>query len=437
MKSILIILVLLPRLLFAQQTAVVKSDNLEKRVDDYLSSYAHMNDLSGVVLIAQDNQVLFEKAYGFANAANKTANTTETAFRIASLSKTFTAAAISILIERGKVKLQDPLKSYIPDFPNGENILVRQLLLHSSGVGFVDSADFAGKCQSTAELVKLIAAVPPLFPPGKSDSYSNEGYVLLAAIIEKASGQDYETFLKKNIFEPLNMNHTGVMCTEWPVSKHSSGSIAGLGNSTAPLPFEEAGWNGAGSLYSTAGDLLIWLQAINSNKLFKFSELEYPYGWGKRNYSGKPSVEQTGQLEGYTAHMTIYPHEKIFFVFLNNIESGMTNRLPKDFEALMFGGTPSSAPNVQEVSEVPSHDLEGAFINSDIPVPLNFVLKQNRLWMHWGNNPFLRPLIMTSKDVFFLRAEYATITFQRDDKGTITGMSYKFGDEKPLNFVRK
>jgi CubicO group peptidase (beta-lactamase class C family) len=417
-----------------------ESAGLETRVDDYLNAYARSGDFSGVMLIAEGSRILFRKAYGYADPARRTLNRPETVFRVASLSKTFTAAGISILIEQGKVGLSDPVSRYIRDFPNGDAISVKHLLVHSSGVGQVDAADAAGTCVSTDELVRRIAGTPPRFPPGTDDSYSNEGYVLLAAIIERASGEDYETFLQKSIFRPLGMNHTGVMCVEWPVAHHASGSIAGLGNDVAALSFEEPGLIGAGSVYSTVDDLLSWLRAVGSDELFGFSALEYPYGWGERDYSGRRLVEQTGQLEGHTAHMALYPGEQLSFIFLNNVQSGMTNRLPKDLEALVFGGTPSAPPQVKEVSTLKGEQLfefEGTFLNATIPVPLRFVVKQERLWMQWGESPFFRPLMMTGRDAFFLRAEYAVLTFQRGNEGGATDVTYRVGDAEALTFARR
>jgi CubicO group peptidase (beta-lactamase class C family) len=176
-------------------------------------------------------------------------------------------------------------------------------------------------------MVRRIAAARPLFAPGKEEQYSNEGYVLLAAIMERSTGMSYESFLRQNIFKPLGMNHTGVMCTRWPVSDHAVGYISGMDGGVARLPFNEAGWNGAGSLYSTVDDLYIWLKAVDDNRLFAFNALKYPFGWGKRHYSGRPLVEQSGQLEGYTAHMAVYRDEKVYLVFLSNIESGFFSRV--------------------------------------------------------------------------------------------------------------
>jgi CubicO group peptidase (beta-lactamase class C family) len=247
-RRLLLVLMLLINgtLVFGQS---LDKSSLSAKLDSYLQPYVRASDFSGVVLIAQGDRILGVREYGLAHRVHGVRNRRNTAFRLASLSKTFTAAAIVMLIERGAVHLQDPLSHFFPEFPNGDQITVEQLLLHESGVGTLDSPDILGRCVSSDEMLRRIAKVPPLFAPGTTDRYSNEGYVLLAAIIEHASGMSYEAFLRKNVFRPLNMEHTGVICTEWPVSNHAVGYIAGLGADVESLPFNQAGWNGPGSLY--------------------------------------------------------------------------------------------------------------------------------------------------------------------------------------------
>lgn len=420
-------------------TQSLDSASLPAKLDSYLQPYVRVKDFSGVVLIAQAERVAVVREYGLADRGRGLRNQRSTAFRLASLSKTFTAAAIMMLIERGKVQLQDPLSRFFPEFPNGEHITVEQLLLHESGVGELDSPDLMRQCPDSDGMVRLIAKVPPFFAPGSSDRYSNEGYVLLAAVVEHASGTSYETFLRTNIFRPLKLNHTGVMCSEWPVANHAVGYIAGLGPDVESLPFNEAGWNGPGSLYSTADDLYAWLRAVSTDRLFKFNKLAYPYGWGKRNYSGKPLVEQSGQLEGYTAHMAFYPEQKIYLVFLNNIESGLFSRVPKDLEALLFGGKPSAPPNPLQVPFAKNSlaEFAGAYSTTEYPVPLRFELRDSALFMHWGAVPFLRPLIMTGKDQFFTRAEYGNYEFIRDASGKVSGVSAKWDGGGRLELKRE
>jgi CubicO group peptidase (beta-lactamase class C family) len=417
----------------------IDASALSMKLDSYLQPYVKANDFSGVVLIAQGERILSVREYGMADRGQTVRNQRSTAFRLASLSKTFTAAAIVMLTDRGTLHLHDRLSRFFPEFPNGDHITVEQLLSHESGVGELDSPDLTRQCPASDEMVRRIAKVPPFFAPGSSDRYSNEGYVLLAAIIEHASGMSYEAFLRKNIFHPLNMEHSGVMCAEWPVSNHAVGYIAGLGSDLESLAFNEAGWNGPGSLYSTADDLYTWLKAVNANRLFKFSALKYPYGWGKRNYSGKPLVEQSGQLEGYTAHMALYPEQKIYFVFLNNIESGMFSRVPKDLEAVLFGGKPSSPPDPTPVSVAKNSlaEFAGAYSTKQYPVPLKFEVQESHLFMHWGAVPFLRPLVMTGKDQFFARAEYGSYEFVRDAGGKVSGITAKWDGGGSLELKRE
>jgi D-alanyl-D-alanine carboxypeptidase len=417
----------------------IDQTDLSSKLDSHLNPYVKANDFSGVVLVAQGDRILSVREYGSADRLHAVRNQRSTAFRLASLSKTFTAAAIVMLIEQGTVRLQDPLSHFFPEFPNGDHITVEQLLSHESGVGELDAPDLMRECPSSSEMVRRIAKVSPFFAPGTSDRYSNEGYVLLAAIIEHVSGTTYEAFLRKNIFDPLKMKHTGVMCAEWPVSDHAVGYIAGLGTDVESLPFNEAGWNGPGSLYSTVDDLYTWLKAVSADQLFKFSKLAYPYGWGKRNYSGKDLVEQSGQLDGYTAHMALYTTQKIYLVFLNNIESGLFSRVPKDLEAVRFGGKPSSPPNAVQIPAAKNYLVEfvGAFSTKEYPVPLKFEVKDSGLFMHWGEVPILRPLVMTGKDQFFARAEYGSYEFVRDASGRVSGVSAKWDGGGKLELKRE
>src|SRR6201999_640727 len=115
------------------------------------------------------------------------------------------------------------------------------------------------------------------------------------------------------------------------------------------VAFDEAVEPGAGTVYSDAGDLYRWLKAVDMDPRFRNAGYAYPYGWGKRNYSGRPLIEQSGIVEGYDAHMALYPAEHIYVVVLSNAQSGLFNRIPHDLEAVLFGGTPSQPPAIQPV----------------------------------------------------------------------------------------
>ena len=200
---------------------------IQARAEEWIRPYVEARDFSGVLLIGQGDQVLVEKAYGKADFQLDVANRIETRFRIASLSKTFTAAAIEILIAQGKLSLKDHLSQYVGGIANGERITVEQLLLHESGVGELDDADAYRDCLSTEELVQRLRKVPPLFQPGSDSHYSNEGYFLLALILQKVSVSSYGQFLQTNIFGPLKLTNTGSTCKDLPPGPNAAGHVPG------------------------------------------------------------------------------------------------------------------------------------------------------------------------------------------------------------------
>jgi CubicO group peptidase (beta-lactamase class C family) len=420
----------------AAQTAF-DAVTIEQRADQWIKPYVAAGDFSGVVLIAQGDQMLVEKAYGKADFQHGVANQIGTRFRIASLSKTFTAAAIELLIARGKLSLKDLLSKYVSGIPNGDKITVEQLLTHKSGVGELDAADMYRDCLTNEELIRRLRVAPPLFPPGTASHYSNEGYFLLAMISEKVSGIPYAAFLQKNVFDPLRLAHTGSACKEPPTGPNAAGNVPGAeAGSVVPLPFEEAAIIGPGSLYSTAHDLYAWLRAVDTNRTFQVERLEYPYGWGKRNYSGRDLIEQSGIHEGFDAHMALYPKEHLYAVVLSNVQSGLFNRIPKDLEAILFGGETSRPVEVkpEAVDVATLEEYAGTYTAPEIPVPQNLVVRDGKLHMQWGSYPFLRILTPTAKDEFFFRYEYARVRFERD-KGKIVRMVWQWPGGGPMTFT--
>jgi CubicO group peptidase (beta-lactamase class C family) len=252
---------------------------IEARTDRWIQPYVEAGDFSGVLLIAEGDRVLVEKAYGKSDFQRDIANRIETRFRIASLSKTFTAGAIELLVAQGKLSLNNHLSQYVKGIPNGDAITVKQLLLHESGVGELDAADVYRDCLSTEELVQRLQKVPPLFPPGKDSRYSNEGYFLLALILQRVSGTSYAQFLQTNIFDSLKLTNTGSTCKDLPPGPNAAGYVPGAkARSVESLPFAEAARIGPGSLYSNVHDLYLWLRAVDANPRFQVDGLEYPFG---------------------------------------------------------------------------------------------------------------------------------------------------------------
>jgi CubicO group peptidase (beta-lactamase class C family) len=418
--------------------AALDAETIQARVDRWIDPYLAAGDFSGVLLIAQGDRVLVAKAYGKADFKDDVANRIETRFRIASLSKTFTAAAIERLITEGKLSLNDHLSKYVSGIANGDKITVEQLLDHESGVGELDAADVYREGLSNGELIQRLRGVTPLFAPGADSHYSNEGYFLLAMILERVSGVSYDQFLQKNIFDPLHLTSTGSACKDLPQGPNATGHVPGaIEGSVVPLPFPEAAKVGPGSLFSNAHDLYLWLRAVDTNPMFQKNGLQYPYGWGKRNYSGRDLIEQSGIHEGFNAHMALYPKEHIYAVVLSNIQSGLLNRTPKDLEAILFGGETSRPPEVKPkgAGAAALEEYAGSYKSQSIPILQNFVVRDGQLYMQWGSYPFLRILTPTGNDEFFFRYEYAKVRFERDSKGSIARLVWQWPEGEPLAFT--
>jgi CubicO group peptidase (beta-lactamase class C family) len=407
------------------------------RAQAWLKAYETAGDFSGVVLLAQDDNVLFQKAYGLADPQVGSPNRLETRFRVASVSKTFTAAAIEKLVSDGKIRYTDPLSRYVDRIPNGDSITIEQLLLHESGVGALDSEDTYRDCLSRQDVLRKIAAAKPLFAPGKESQYSNEGYFLLAVVIERVTGGSYEDFLRRNFFAPLQMQNSGATCRNLPEGYNAFGSVATASEARIRLlPFNEAALDGQGSIFSNAQDLYRWLRAVDIDPQIGVSKLKYPYGWGKRKYSSRDLIEQSGQLAGFQAHVAIYPQEHIYAIVLNNIQSGFSGRIAHDLEAVLFGGAISEPPRVTTVilGDRSMRQYIGGYHSSETPYTQTLAVREGHIAMHWGSDPFWREMVMIEGDTFFLRAEYARIHFERGGDGFVHRMTWSWPGGAHLSF---
>ena len=245
-------------------------------VEKYLSDQVAEDNFSGVVLIAKDDKPIFSKAYGLANKETKTPNNLETKFNLGSINKIFTRIAIGQLVKQGKISFNDKLGKYLPDYPNKdarEKITIGHLVTMKSGVG-----DFFGekfmtipkdKLRKNSDFIQLFSDIPLAFEPGTSEQYSNGGFILLGAIIEKVTGMSYYDYVRENIFKPAGMANTDSFETDKAPANTANGYTrrnpkSELINNVNSRPFRGSA---AGGGYSTADDLLKFSFALKSGKL--------------------------------------------------------------------------------------------------------------------------------------------------------------------------
>ncbi|SMF21093.1 serine hydrolase [Paenibacillus barengoltzii] len=280
--------------------ATIRSSETEV-ADRYLQAQKY----SGIAMIAKGDQILLRKGYGY-DGDNQLVRADQKS-RIGSLTKSFTAAAVMKLAEEGKLHLDDTLESYFPGFPSGDRITIHLLLSHLSGIN-PNFPRVAGL--SLQDTIEAIRSKPLLSEPGSKFMYSNSGYVVLAGIIEKASGMSYGEYLKQSIWEPLGLKDTGEAKPSIPVLQ---GYVSAGDQLWAPAgPYISQ--SGTGTLYSTANDMLTWIASFETERVLSqasidqmftpYSEKNYGYGWMIQQENGTTRVFHNGSGTGYATGMS-------------------------------------------------------------------------------------------------------------------------------------
>ena len=315
-------------------------------IDSYLQHLMAAGTLNGSVLIAEPS-MLFHKGYGVADKNTDIANTTETRFRIGSVTKQFTAMAILMLQESGKLHVQDSLCLYIPNCPaDWQPITLFHLLTHSSGIpDYTNFPDFVATWTLPTTPEQLIARFknqPLDFPPGSRFRYSNSGYVLLGYIIERVSGEAYATFLQQHIFTPLHMYNTGYDTTNPTLPQHATGYYAGY---VQPEAYDISVLYAAGALYSSVDDLYVWDRALAHHTLISQQSLKamfsvhipcpasgpggcllhtdqgYGFGWFIAAEPEGQLIYHVGHIDGFFAYNGFYLNRNLDVVVLSNLET--------------------------------------------------------------------------------------------------------------------
>ncbi|SRR5579871_2181126 len=321
-----------------------------QEIDEMMKQYAKQNSFNGVVLVAQKENVLLQKGYGYKNIAARTLNDTNTAFQIGSLTKQFTAAIILQLQEQHKISLQDKLSKYIPDYPHGDSITIENLLTHTSGIyNYTNDEDFMKNKSSNPlkpdSLIALFKNKPLDFSPGTKYNYSNSGYVLLGYIIEKITGKSYFTIIEENIFKPLGMTRSGFDFKKLKNQNKATGYFrVNPEKAEAAAIIDSSVSYAAGSIYTTVGDLYKWDRALYTRKIMHDSSLQkaftpfisnYGYGWVIDSAYGKKVVMHEGGIPGFASFIARIPTDRICIILLDNKESPGLPKIAENINSIL------------------------------------------------------------------------------------------------------
>lgn len=413
------------------------------RMDQVARFYVDAHQFMGTVLVARGDDIIFSKAYGSANLEWNVPNTMDTKFRIGSLTKQFTAVAILLLEERGKLKLDDPIKTYYPDAPAAwDKITLRHLLGHTSGIhNYTDTPDFVRMTTSHAtpeELVKRVQDAPLEFEPGAEMRYSNTGYVLLGMAIEKASGTGYAAFLKANLFDPLGMKDTGYDENAVVMPQRAAGysprpnGIVNAMYTDMTTPFS------AGALYSTAPDLLRWEHALFGGKVLTPASLEKMTTGGKGDYgmglfihtqSGRRRIEHGGGIPGFNTKLAYYPDTGVVAIALSNLNGPGPDEIVEKLGALAHGDAVTLLTERKSIV-LPAKTLQkyvGVYQVEPTRV-MTVTFDDGQLQCQFtGDNKF--PIAAESETRFFPVPFDAQFEF-RKEKGKVVGLVLRHGSEE-------
>lgn len=419
------------------------NDQISAKVNEYMDAVINVNGFSGTILIARDGKPIVSRGYGMANIELGVPNAPNNVFRLGSVTKQFTGMAIAMLQERGKLSASDPMCKYLTGCPEiWKPITINHLLRHTSGVtnytAFPDFAKTTVMPVTTAEMLDRLEREPLDFAPGEKMSYSNSGYYLLGAIIEKVSGKTYQDFLQENIFTPLGMKQTyyddplKIIDHRAAGYQKRAGKIINAAYTDMSVPYA------AGSLASTTGDLLIWDQALYTEKLVSkrslnemFSpekgETGYGYGWSIGTKAGHKSISHGGGIYGFATDISRFPDDRVTVVVLSNIQSSPAGQVSGSLAAIVFGA-PYEIPKERKFITLDAKTLETYVGEYQIGTNMMIVitLEDGKLLGQLGDQSKFS-LSAESENELYSKDVNAQFVIARDDKGNITGFTLKQG----------
>ena len=429
MKKIFILVAALcmVHLSFAQET---------DKLDALINAYAKMYKFNGSALVAKNGVILLNKGYGYRNAADKIANTEQTVFQLGSVTKQFTSAIILKLQQEKKLSVSDKLSKYFPGYPKGDSITIEHLLTHTSGIfNYTNDGNFmvneVTKSASREKIMALFKDKPLDFSPGTSWNYSNSGYSLLGYIIEKVTKVPYEKVVRKYIFTPLHMTHSGFDFTHLKNNEKATGyfKLNDKEAVTSPIVDSTVAYS-AGAIYSTTGDLYLWHKALQQNKILSKEQQEkaytpvknrYGYGWSIDSVEGKRRVSHGGGIHGFVTNISRVPEDDICIVLLSNTSDPAISEITKSIYAILYGKE-YELPKERIAIKLPEEKLKEYEGEYEIREGLHVIisLKDGEL-VAAPTGQKTNILYVEKEDLLFLKSQDIQLAFTRNDKKEIDG----------------
>ena len=424
--------------------------SLTERVDRLFVAWDKPDSPGCALAVIKDGKIIYERGYGVANLEYNVPITPTTVFHVASVSKQFTAFAVTMLARQGKLSLDDDIRKYLPEVADfGKTITIRHLIHHISGLR--DQWELPAMAGwrlddviTKEHILKMVSHQKELnFEPGQEHLYCNTGYTLLAVIAERVTGRSFRQFTEENIFKPLDMKNTHFHDDHQMIVKnraYSYSSAMGGGFRLSALNYANVG---ATSLFTTVEDMAKWVnnfddgrvggasvtqQMLQQGVLNSGEKIDYAFGLVIGNYKGLKVVEHSGGDAGYRSHVMRFPDRKFAVVILSNLAAfNPTGMARKVVDLYLADQLKPEAPKVKaperttatvnpEIYDayVGRYELQGRAAGRIVSIT-----KENGKLMAQPNGQPKSELVPESETRFFLRVVDAEVTFQRDEKGKV------------------
>jgi CubicO group peptidase (beta-lactamase class C family) len=451
----LIFILLVPHV----EASKMSTAGMAKEIDRFLKKNFKSGEPGVAVLAVLNHKVVLRKGYGMGDLEHGVSLSPKHVFRIGSITKQFTAAAIMMLVDEGKLKVSDPLTKYLEDYPtHGYTITIEHLLNHTSGIKSYTSMpsfwqDKTRLDMSVEQLIDCFKKEPMDFPPGERYLYNNSGYILLGAIIEKVSGKSYPEFIQERIFKPLGMknsyygSHLTIIPNRASGYQKSKQGFTHCDFLSMKLPYA------AGSLLSTVDDLYAWNQALLSGKVVSKKSFQkmitptqllsgktrnYGYGLSVAEFFGVQSIDHGGGIHGFSTFALQIPEKKIFVAVLNNCP-GMEPS--PEYTAQWIAALLMGKPLLEKKPVKVAADILKSYVGIYRIDKADYreVIKQgDQLFTVRTGGPKF-PIYAESDSSFFYKMSLSRLSFVRDKNGQVVKMVMHrpSGDEEAIRVDKR
>jgi CubicO group peptidase (beta-lactamase class C family) len=433
--------------------AAAADQSLAARIDVAIGPFYKPGEPGAAILVVKDGKAVFRKAYGMADVAKLIPMTPDMSMRLGSLTKQFTAAAIMLLADAGKLSVTDDITRYLPDYPtHGRKITIEHLLTHTSGiVNFLAKPEhraIATKDLTQAQMIDFFKNDPLDFEPGANVRYNNSAYFLLGVIIEKVSGMTYARFVERYIFVPLGMDNTAYEGYERGSAARAAGH-ARVGAAFGPsMPISMSHPYSAGAVVSTVDDMARWDAAISSGQLLKAASWQraltpfrlssgapnfYGYAFGIHIFKGSPMIFNIGGIDGFRAASLRLPDEKVYVAVLSNA-GGFTvgpGVVARKAAAIAIGQPYREFTPIVLERKVLA-DFAGEY-GTGGEASRAFRIENSQLVMQSAGNRFPAVLQPYSERGFFDPNSLDYMEFSRDASGKVVRLTYYQDDKESVH----